>query len=241
MVARRMAALTPSGRDADRIMNALLWPASRAADALATLSGQAPPTPPAGELTGEWIEATSKRLGMEAQPLEVPYADFERRLIGLGPALIHLPGKNAVLAIVKGSTVLTPDRTKIRMRPAALRSLLCADMEASASGEIQQLLESAAIPPSKQARAHDAILRERFKTRRIPGIWLLRFPPSSSFAKQLGRAGVPQRLLGLTAAHAIQYVLWIVAWWVVGRNVLGSRTDHAWLLIWALLLFALIP
>jgi ATP-binding cassette, subfamily B, bacterial len=222
-------------------MNALLWPASRASDALAALSGQAPLAPPTGDVTGEWIEATAKRMGMEAQPLEMPYPDFERRLPDLGPAFIHLPGKNAVLAIVRGSTVLLPDRSKLRMRPATLRSLLCADMEAAVAAEIQQLLDSAEIPASKQPRAHAAILRERFKTRRISGIWLLRLPPSASFAQQLRRAGVPQRLLGLALAHAIQYVLWIVAWWVVGRNVLGTSTSHAWLLTWALLLFALIP
>jgi ATP-binding cassette subfamily B protein len=66
-------------------------------------------------------------------------------------------------------------------------------------------------------------------------------PPSANFWFQLRQARVPQRLLALAGAHAIQYVLWILAWWVIGRNVFSGRSEGNWLLPWALLLLSLVP
>ncbi|MBV9770721.1 MAG: ABC transporter ATP-binding protein, partial [Bryobacterales bacterium] len=99
----------------------------------------------------------------------------------------------------------------------------------------------ARIPPSKQPRARDAILRERLSARRIRGIWLLRLPPGANFFKQMRHARIPRRLAALAGAHALQYMLWILAWFVVGSNVLRGGTDRGWLIPWALLLLTLVP
>jgi hypothetical protein len=108
--------------------------------------------------------------------------------------------------------------------------------------EIQETLDRAQIPPSKQARARDAILRERLSSKRIRGIWLLRLPPGANFWEQLRHAHIPRRLLALAGAHAIQYALWILAWYIVDRNVLrGGAADRGWLIPWALLLLTLVP
>ncbi len=39
----------------------------------------------------------------------------------------------------------------------------------------------------------------------------------------------------------MQYVLWILTWWVVGTNVLNRTADRGWLFTWALLLLTLVP
>src|SRR5581483_552948 len=96
-------------------------------------------------------------------------------------------------------------------------------------------------PQAKHARAREAILRERLGSTRIRGIWLLRLPPGASFREQLRRARVPWRLAALAGAHAIQYLLWIVAWYVVGSNVLRGGGDRGCLIPWALLLATLVP
>ena len=77
--------------------------------------------------------------------------------------------------------------------------------------------------------ARNAILRERLSAARIRGIWLLRLPPSSNFWEQLRGARVPRRLSLSAGAHAMQYILWILTWWVVGANVLSRTTDRGWL------------
>jgi len=225
----------------------LLWPPSRLGDALQALAAKTDErlqTPRAIADDGEWLECAAAWLGLETQPVETPYADFERQVSATGPALIRMPG--GFLAVCKSRSrsavsVLAPDSNKHKISPAVLRSALCSEIEAPVAKQIEQLLERAGVPLAKQAKAREAILRERFSALRIPGIWLLRLPPGANFWLQLRQARVPQRLLTLAGAHAIQYVLWIVAWWVVGANVLRGRTDSGWITLWALLLFTLVP
>ena len=85
------------------------------------------------------------------------------------------------------------------------------------------------------------MLRQQLATTMIRGIWLLRLPPSADFRQQLRQAKVPRRLLLLATAHSLQYILWILAWWVVGANVLNPRGNESWLWLWSLLLLTLVP
>jgi ATP-binding cassette subfamily B protein len=203
----------------------LLWPASRLGDAVAALS-------------------RASRVGnieLEALATEISYADFERRLPTLGPALLHFPDEDGFLAILANGTLLSPDHKKAWMDLSSIRAARCSEMESPVLKQIQETLEQAEVPPSKQARARQAILRERFRGTSIRGIWLLRLPPGANFWLQLRQARIPQHLFALGAAHAIQYVLWIVAWWLVGRSVLSGQTGQNWLVLWALLLLSLVP
>src|SRR5882724_9480842 len=225
----------------------LLWPPSRLGDALQVLAaktGERLQTPSAivddREALGEWLERAAAWLGVETQAVETPYADFERQVSAMGPALIRI--SNGFLAVCKSRSrsavkVLAPDGNKHKVSPAALRSALCSEIEAPVAKQVQELLDRASVPAAKQAKARDAILKERFSAIRIRGIWLLRLPPGAKFWLQLRQARVPRRLVTLACAHAIQYVLWIVAWWVVGANVLRGRADNWWVVLWALLLF----
>jgi ATP-binding cassette subfamily B protein len=228
---------------ANSLPDSWLWPSSRLGEALSLLTnvpGCVNPQPP---IPDWWIESAAQTLGFEAQPAETPYADFERHLSVMGPALLQVPTSEgpAFLAILPNCTLLTPDLKNVRTDPSAIRTMLCGSFEAPALLEIQQLLDRAQIPPAKQARARDAILRERLTSKRIRGIWLLRLPPGASFREQLRHAHVPRRLLALASAHVVQYLLWILAWYVVGSNVLRGGGDREWLIPWALLLLTLVP
>ena len=227
-----------------------LWPASRLGEALNSLGVCAAPplaeTPPDEsdlDAVARWIESAALTMGFEAQPAEAPYADFERRLPQMGPALLHVAGEEgpAFLAIFPGSKLLTSDLKPVRIDPPMIRSALCSNIEAPILREVQEMLDRANIEPSKQARARDAILRERLRSKQIRGIWLLRLSPGASFREQLRQARIPRRLAALATAHAVQYILWILAWYVVGSNVLHGGTDGWWLIPWALLLLTLVP
>jgi len=233
----------------DSSLKSCLWPPSRLGDvahALLRAVSTLVLTPPAKtdiDSLAHWLESAALTLGFEAQPAETPYSDFADQLPHMGPALIHVPTPDgpAFLALLPNSTLLTPDFKKVRVSPGAIRTALCASMEASALSEIQETLDRAQIPPSKQARARDALLRERLSSKRIRGIWLLRIPPGANFWEQMQHAHIPRRLLALAGAHAFQYALWILAWYVVGLNVLHGGTDRGWLLPWSLLLLTLVP
>jgi ATP-binding cassette subfamily B protein len=226
-----------------------LWPPSRLGEALCfltagpSLANPQPPIPQGIGSLARWLESAALTLGFEAQPSETPYSDFERHLPKMCPALIHIPTNDgpAFLALLPGSTLLTPDLERVRVSPAAIRSALCSSMEAPVLLEIQEMLDRAQIPPAKQARARDALLRERLSSKRIRGIWLLRLPPGADFWKQLRHAHIPRRLLALASAHAVQYGLWILAWYIVGSNALRGTPARDWLVPWALLLLTLVP
>jgi ATP-binding cassette, subfamily B, bacterial len=231
-----------------------LWPASRLGDvahalvahallrAVSTLVSTPPPNLDLDSLA-RWLESAALTLGFEAQPSETPYSDFERQLRHMGPALIHIPTAHgpAFLAILPSGALLTPDLSEVRVSPTVIRSALCSSIEAPALREIQETLDRAKIPPSKQARARDALLRERLSSKRIRGIWLLRLPPGANFWEQMRHAHIPRRLLALTSAHALQYALWILAWWLIGSHVLRGTSPRDWLVPWALLLLTLVP
>jgi len=227
-----------------------LWPQTRLGEPLEALTGHrvASPGPTQhleGDALAEWIEAAARSVGFEAQPVETTYTDFDQQIPKMGPALLAI-GEGFL--VIRGAghrpaklSVVAPDHKNHRISPSAIRTELCAAMEAPVAKQIDDLLDRAQVPSAKRSKAREAILRERFSSSRIRGIWILRLPPSADFWQQLRQARVPQRLSILAAAHAIQYVLWILAWWVVGRNVLSGRGGLDWLPLWALLLFTLVP
>jgi ATP-binding cassette, subfamily B, bacterial len=138
-------------------------------------------------------------------------------------------------------SLLGPDLAIHRLRCAVVCEALRRHLEAPLAAEVDRLLVEAGVPRQRQARARTAILRERLGPRPIGGCWLLRLPPGASFWQQARQARLPSRLLALVGGHAAQYLLWLLAWWMVGQGTLQGRFDPGWLLAWALLLMTLVP
>ena len=65
--------------------------------------------------------------------------------------------------------------------------------------------------------------------------------PGTSFRSQANRVHLPRRLGALLVAHAAEYVLLIVSWWLIGRAALSGHLDNGWLFAWALILLTLVP
>lgn len=238
-------------------MKELLWPAMRVHEALHALVAHTlvPAGPPLEAAPPDvvddpdafsgWLTTAARSLGVEAQPAESLYSDLASDLASMGPALIRTGSgaELAFLAIVPGKklTVLGPDMRRHHVSPSDVRSLLCGDREAALANEIRQVLDRAGIAENAQGRAHQAMLGQRLRGVRAGKIWLLHLPPSVNFWQQLRRAGHGKQLAALAGAHAIQYSLWIAAWWVVGSNVLNRSMDRSWMWLWALLLVTLVP
>lgn len=183
-------------------------------------------------------------MGLETEATDASHGDGGRLVRGAGPALLHL-GSDGFLALIPGGRrtvrVLAPDLRAHALDPEVVRRALCHALEAPLLAEVEALLAAAEIPARRRSRARAAILRERLRAARVGGCWLLRLPPGASFARQLAGARLPQRLLGLGAAHAAEYLLWLLSWWIVGRAALGGRLDRGWLVAWALLLLTIVP
>ncbi len=189
------------------------------------------------------IETTAAELGVEAEPLDLAYGDLEARLFGGAPLIAALGTSVAAIVGRKGSKLLllTPE---LRVRTADVGVVareLCRAIEAPALVEIDRVLERAALPAPRFAAARRALLEERLRSARVRGLFALRAPANASLRSELHRAGVVRRFAVLLAAHALQYALWLLSWWVVGRAALEGLFDPGWFHAWALLLASVIP
>jgi ATP-binding cassette, subfamily B, bacterial len=242
-------------------LDKLSWPVSRLGEALEALartgdlaprSVEVPPPPhnlarDGAEGLGRWIEATAGSLGLEAEPVDVSYAEVERLVRSAGPALLRLPGTGEphFLALLssrrRAVSILGPDHLLHRLRPDVICRALCHELEQLHMAQVNQLLGEAKVPKRRQARARVAILHERLSPVRLDDGWLLRLPPGASIWHQVRQARLPRHLLVLIGAHTVQYFLLLLSWWLMGRGALEGRLDQGWLLAWALILLTIVP
>ena len=235
------------------------WPAARlgeALDAVARQSGARTVTGPSVHAQnalgteepatvfpreiGPWIEAAAGSLGLECDPVLIQYADCERRLRTLGPALLRLPDGDFVALLADGA-LLGPDLMARRVPALILRSALYSEAELRVSKEVDEMIEAAGIRQRRRESTRAAMMTDLLDPPPVENCWILRAPPGGSFWRQLCGARVPKRLLLLAGAHLTEYLLWILAWWMVGQGALEGRLDRGWLLGWVLLLLTLVP
>ncbi|WP_437276885.1 ATP-binding cassette domain-containing protein [Sorangium sp. So ce375] len=241
-------------------LGALEWPAERLGDALEALAAQgglspravAAPVPTAGHLRsadalGAWIDQAAAYLGVEAEPIAARYDEIGEALLRVAPAIVWLRdgGTPRFLAVVRRRgrdlAALRADRSTARVPVEALASRICRPIEAQVLPEIEHVLARAGVPARRRGGARRALLRERLGPILVDGIWSLRLPPGAPMARQITAARVPRRLLGLLAAHASAYTLWILVWMTVGRSILDDHLDEGWLVAGALLLATVVP
>ena len=188
----------------------------------------------------------ASRLGLEVEALMVPYPEVEWLVRGAGPALLRIPGAGEprFLALLGGGrqvAVLGPDRRRHHVRPDVVCAALCRDLEAPLLAAVDQMLDTAGVSARRRVSARATILREQLGTGWITGCWRLRPSRGTSLWRQAQRGRLPHRLLALIGMHTLQYLLWLLAWWVIGQGALQGRFDTGSLLAWALLLLTLIP
>ncbi|MFL6263427.1 MAG: ATP-binding cassette domain-containing protein [Thermoanaerobaculia bacterium] len=233
-------------------LSTLVWPADRLGEvfhALARAAGLSPETEvpggPAGpEAAGPWIETAAARMGLEAEEVEVPYAEVDELIGRAAPALLRLPAGQGFLAVLRSgrrTLLLGPDHRPQRVSADSVRGLLRGELDGRVGPEVDALLERARVPPERRPRARAAMLRERLGQSRIGGCWLLGLPAGGGFRGQLRRAGVGRLAGRMAGAHAMQHVLLLASWWVLGKGVLAGHLDRGWLLAWALLLLTVAP
>lgn len=242
-------------------LSPLAWPADRLGDAMAALAQRSglempriattpssPASPGEPERFSRWVEVLADQLGLEAIPAETTYADAGRLIRGAGPALLGVGDGDArrFLALLDDGrgdrvTVVGPDLDSHSVSVDSVRKTLCQPLESRISDEVEAILDTAEIHGSRRDVVREAVLRERLGPKRIDGCWLVGTPPHIGLRRAARRVGLLRALTGLLSAHALQYLLWILSWWILGRAVLEGRLDAGWLLAWILLLATIIP
>ena len=210
---------------------------------LASLDG----TAASRDALNQWIESAATWLDLEAEPSAVPYEGLERLIQNAGPAVLQVPGNGAprflfLLPRNRGRvSVLAPDLRTVPLQLETVRTLLCRTLEETVTPEVDSLLDEADIPETRRHAARAALLLERLRNKEVGGCWLLRQSPGAGFWSQAKRVHLPRRLGTLLVAHAAEYFLLIVSWWLIGRAALSGHLDHGWLIAWALILLTLVP
>jgi ATP-binding cassette subfamily B protein len=200
----------------------------------------------------QWIESAANWLGVEAEPLAMPYEGLEQLLENAGPAVLQVPGNGPLRFLLllprtlfprgRGRiVVLAPDLRTVSFPIGSARALLCSALEETVAPEVDRLLSEAAIPEARRRAARAVLLLERLRTKEVGGCWLLRQSPGAGFWSQAKRLHLPRLLGALVVAFAAEYFLLIISWWLIGRAALSGHLDHGWLLAWALILLTLVP
>lgn len=195
----------------------------------------------------EWIEATAQWFGLEAEPVDVSYETIDQVTLSSGPSITALRADSEIgfLAVLSGTrktvSLLRPNLEIAKLSPEVLRTALLEPIEEPLLREVLPLIEAAGVPQHRQQRAREAIMHERLRGRTIATCYMLRLLPAANFWRRLVQAGLPARMLLLVGSYATEYVLWILAWWLIGLAALEGRFDRGWLLAWALLLLTIVP
>jgi ATP-binding cassette subfamily B protein len=244
-----------------RSVHELSWPAARLGEAIETAGRRAGlgareaevGAPPARLLTGDgtalgqWIEAAASWLGLEAEPVETPYAEVEPLIRTAGPALVRLPDRDEARFLVllrgrrRGAVLLSPELEAVAVDPEAVRAALCGQQELPLAKGVEQSLAEAGVPARRQPRARQAVLRQLLGEQRIGDCWLLRSSAGAAFTVQAREAHLPRLLAVLLLTHVAAYALWLFSWWLLGSMALRGQLDRGWLLAWLLLLLTPLP
>lgn len=237
----------------------ITWPVANlpeALDALVRRSGlvpdyaasEAPPLPGHDTDTLDpWIASYARRAGLEAEQVETPYPEAEALIRRAGPALFLTPGDDGprLLAVrrTRGRAVhiVGPDLKSHRQPLEAVRALLCTSLEGPLLPQMDQMLRETQVPLDRHLRARQALLRERLRGARVGPGWLLRPGPGVDLRRQARWAGLSRQMLVLAGAHALQYVLFLLSWYMIGRGALQGRMETGWIVAWMLLLLTLVP
>ena len=232
----------------------LSWPTERLGEAIAELAHsngwvdvtQDIPTTPcfSGDEQDFDLSGVTAHLGLEAEAVETDYAGVRGLLERCAPAVLQLPGNRFLPVLRRRGKQLYILDTKLQQRPVvleAVREEMCRLLQNELGGDIETLMAIAAVSKRRRAKARAALLEELLAERRIRAGWLVRPTGSAALTWQARDYRVRGLLATLFTTHALAFVLWLGAWWLLGQGVFSGHLDTGWLQAWVLLLFTQIP
>lgn len=239
-------------------LDAALWPASRLGEALHALARAAglpttcsetfaPPPDATSEQFTAWMEAAAERGGIQANQVVAELDEIATLTHRGAPLLfrVRVADTDRFLAVLGGRgrhvSALAPDLRRRRILVATLREAIQRPFEKPVEADVDRLLDRMRSTGRRRARARTALLAEQLRSVRLRTCWLLRLPPGSRVRDEIRETGLGRGVSLLVSAHFIQYLLFVLSWWLLGRGVMRGTIDTGWLLGWLLLLVSLVP
>jgi ATP-binding cassette subfamily B protein len=239
------------------MLNAV-WPATRVAEAMQALAQHAGLPSEQGEpillpddlpveQIGDWLERLGEQTGVQVDQAFVTLDEVDVMLSTAAPVLIRLSGiEGAPFLAVLGRRgrylrVLGSDFRMHRLHTPTVVETIRRPFEASVEADVEPIAERLQLKGRSRARARRALVADRLRSARFRGCWLLRLPPAAPVIDAVRENRLRLRLAVLLGAYVLQYGLFVLSWWLLGRGVLNDTVDRGWLLGWFLLLASLIP
>jgi ATP-binding cassette, subfamily B, bacterial len=238
------------------------WPLDRLGEAVEALSLRCgltrgglneplvtPPSLAAAEpaAIADWFDWAADRLGVEAVSVNTTVTNVPNFLNWAGPAIImnNAAGTKGFFVLLGKKWgkphLLAADLTTGTCVREHLRTAMCWHPEEDLRPEIETVLKTAHIAPSRFDTVKRAMMRERLLATWIDSIWILRLSASTGFWRQLVNAGVIKKIMLMLAIFAFLYVLEIAGWALIGSAALGGRLDLGWFAAWFLLVITMVP
>ena len=229
------------------------WPRSRAAEGIELVARAAriglrqpkaarPAVDPEAER--DVVTGVAASLGLDAEPVAASFGEVELLLKSAGPAVLRLGPDRFVMLIGRSRgrlKIVTPDHRTESVSIDVLQHALLEEATTPLMAEMEHLVNESGVRPSSRRRVVRALVAERLGGQPFEAGWLLRPPAGANLGVHLRDARIWQALALLVSAHAAQYVLWIFAWYVLGRAAVAGRVDTGWLAAWSLAIFTFVP
>ena len=188
-----------------------------------------------------WMDTACAHLGIEAERCAIRVMDARDKIRNAAPAILETADGYIGIVCANGKKlcVLAQD---LSLKSISLRDLeteLRKPVEASEKKRLEAMVAACGLKST--AAAVQALLCETLRDVEIGALWQLRTHPGAGILRQLRENGLVKRIVFLITAHAIEYALWIAAWWVIGQGVLEGRIDRGWLAAWILVLITIVP
>jgi ATP-binding cassette subfamily B protein len=193
-----------------------------------------------------WLEANLSKLGLEADPIHVSYAEAEDMFRDAAPALLEYADSQNhgffVLLRMRGRKIilLKPDQSTRSISPHELAAMSSYEQRQSIQPEVEALLDFAGLNPAARPRVVEALLKERLKNKSIGTCWRVRPNPGSDFWEQIRRVDAIPLLSGFFVSHAATYGVLLIFWGLLGKAVFSGTVNAQtlWLLAGLILLLA---
>jgi ATP-binding cassette, subfamily B, bacterial len=231
-------------------LETIAWPRERLGEGFARLlrKDAAPPPPAPDTDLPSWIESSSNALGAEAFAAALKGEDVGSFLKRRDPALVRLYKEEGaerflLLAGARGRSVrvLQPNGEVLALSRPEARDLLCGSAEDSLAREADVPLQKTPLSDDLRARLREHLVRHRLRHETVAEVFVLA-PGAAASLLEIAR---PSRLPALVAlfasTYALDYGLFLLSWWLLGRSVLREDMDFRWLSAWALLFAAMLP
>lgn len=245
--------------------SAVLWPAAELAavvEQLARRSGltvatpeatSAPPTLPVrldDAALDRWLDGLAASLALEVEAIQSTYRHAERMVQHAGPALLCIAPRiegdaPRFVALLTGGRrhvqLIALDGSLRRVPARALTDAIWRNAVHPYAPGVAQMLQRAGVATARRARVAQAIMGEVMGATTLRAGWMLRLPPAASPWRQARDVGLPRLTGTLIGAYAVQLLLTVGAWWMIGRGALSGHFDWGLLTGWALMLFTVVP